>query len=257
MTTESPSSDDEQTSTSTDGDVSSGPDAPRRRRAATAPAASSPLTPPSSRPRSTERPPADTRASSPTWLTSQPTNRRVIGALAILAVLGLIGTIAFAVAWQHADNRTPSTIDGGPKTGEVRDAATNFSRALTNFDGATVDRDFGRIISLSTGGFSDQADQFFSTKTRKDLKEAQASSRGEVRSAYVQEISGTRASVFVVVDQTIANNKAPQPRADTLRMELKLEQKSGTWKVSNVEVLTAPVDGSGLPGASVTTTTGG
>lgn len=174
-----------------------------------------------------------------------------------LAILGLLGTIGFAVAWQQARGSDAPSDGPTAETVDVRAAATDFSKALTNFDGASIDRDFDRIIARSGGDFSKQADTFFSTKTRKDLKEAQASSRGEVRSAYVQEVDGTNASAFVVVDQTIANNKAPQPRADTLRMELKLQRVSGRWKVTNVEVLTAPVDAAGLAGEPTSTTTGG
>ncbi|MCU1355263.1 MAG: hypothetical protein JWM89_681 [Acidimicrobiales bacterium] len=178
-----------------------------------------------------------------------PTSNRRTRLPWVLAVVGLVGTLGFATAWASArgDARTGSTATA--QTGdakEIRDAASKFSVALTNFDGATIDRDFDRIMALSTGGFQDQADQFFSSKTRKALKEAQASSRGEVRGDFVQAVSGDRATAFVVVDQTIANNQSPQPKADTLRMELTLAASGGAWKVSRVNVLQAPADGSTL-----------
>ena len=181
----------------------------------------------------------------------------------ILAVLGLVGTVAFAGAWLSArgdagsGHTTSSTAQSGDAKA-VKAAAQKFSLALTNFDGATIDRDFDRLLGLSTGAFKDQADQFFSSKTRKALKEAQASSRGEIRSVYVQAVDGNQASAFVVVDQTIANNKSPQPQADTLRMEVTVKFVDGTWQVNRVNVLQAPADGTGLdPSGGTGTATGG
>ena len=164
----------------------------------------------------------------------------------VLAAIGLVGTLVFAIAWLGARSdagSASSTTEDGP-TAEMLDAARSFSEALTNFDGATIDRDFDRITAKAAGSFRDQADEFFSSDVRKKLKETQASSRGEIRSAFVQTAEGDRGTVFVVVDQTIANNLSPQPQSDTLRMELGLVRRGDTWKVSRVSVLTAPSGGS-------------
>ena len=167
----------------------------------------------------------------------------------VLAVIGLIGTLGFGLAWMGArDGGSGGSADAGPGA-EVLQSARGFSEDLTNFDGATIDADFDAITARATGDFRAQADQFFSTEVRSQLKKAQASSRGEIRSAYVQTVDGDRATVFVVVDQTIANNASPQPQADTLRMELGLVQRDGTWKVERVSVLTAPSGGAPDAGA--------
>ena len=175
----------------------------------------------------------------------------------ILAVVGLIGTLTFGVAWNHERTRPAATSSVTTEAHDVRAAAVDFSKALTNFDGSSIDHDFDRLLGLSTGGFHDQADQFFSAKTRVALKEAQASSRGEVRQAFVQSASADEGSVFVVVDQTIANNKSPQPQADTLRMELTLQLKGGRWLVDQVDVLTAPGQSTTLTPSGTGTHTGG
>ncbi|MGN6692864.1 MAG: hypothetical protein ACTHN0_01700 [Aquihabitans sp.] len=162
----------------------------------------------------------------------------------VLAVIGLIGTIGFGLAWLGArgSGSEAGTATDGSAAAVLR-SARGFSEDLTNFDGATIDKDFDAITARATGEFRSQADQFFSSDVRSQLKKAQASSRGEIRSAYVQSVDGDRATVFVVVDQTIANNASPQPQADTLRMELGLVQRDGTWKVERVSVLTAPSGG--------------
>lgn len=161
----------------------------------------------------------------------------------VLALLGLVGTLGFGLAWQRADGRTaPAGTSDGPAA-EMLAGAEGFATALTTFDGATIDRDFDGLIDRAAGDFRSQADGFFSSEVRAQLKEAQASSRGEVRSAFVQSQDGDRGSVFVVVDQTIANNLSPTPKADTLRMELGMVLDDGTWKVQRVDVLTAPAGG--------------
>lgn len=163
----------------------------------------------------------------------------------VLAALGLVGTLVFGVLWLGARDGGSDAGAGSSGAGaEVLSSARAFSEDLTNFDGATIDRDFDAITDRATGEFRSQADQFFSSDVRSQLKTAQASSRGEIRSAYVQSVDGNRATVFVVVDQTIANNASPQPQADTLRMELGLVQRQGSWKVERVAVLTAPSGGS-------------
>lgn len=162
----------------------------------------------------------------------------------LLALLGLLGTLGFGVAWWQADDGGTTVSSGDGPSAAMLTAAEDFSEALTNFDGATIDRDTDRIVARSTGEFRDQVDEFFGSDVRKQLKEAQASSRGEVRSAFVQAQDGDRGSVFVVADQTIANNQSPKPRSDTLRMELGMERVDGRWRVARVDVLTAPSGGS-------------
>lgn len=176
----------------------------------------------------------------------------------MLALVGLIGTIGFGLAWlgaRSSGSEAGTAGDGAPAA--VLRSARGFSEDLTNFDGATIDDDFDAITDRATGEFRSQADQFFSSDVRSQLKKAQASSRGEIRSAYVQSVDGDRATVFVVVDQTIANNASPQPQADTLRMELGLVRQGEVWKVERVSVLTAPSGGSTDAGSGSSPITGG
>src|SRR3954451_14141796 len=84
--------------------------------------------------------------------------------LIVLALVGLTGTLAFGLAWNHARARN-SSVNG------AKAAARNFLTALTNFDGKTIDADFDRIIGYGTGAFAQQADQFYADKdTRSALR---------------------------------------------------------------------------------------
>lgn len=153
--------------------------------------------------------------------------------LTVVAVLGVVGTLVFAGLW-IGERRSGQ----GEAAMEAR--GEEFLLALTNFDAATVDEDFDRIVELGTGDFAAEADQFFGSDVRLALREVQASSRGEVRDLYVQSFAGDRGRLFAVVDQTIANNRFPQPQVDQLRVELVLQRVDGEWRIADVLVLEAP-----------------
>ena len=181
----------------------------------------------------------DTRA-------DEPKRRRLTVGLATVAALGMLGTVGFGVAWWRADDATH-------RQDSARNTTRDFLLALTNFDAATVDADFARIQSYATGDFANQANQFFGSQVRQALKQVQASSRGEVRSLYVESLSGGTASVFGVVDQTIINSKFTGPEADELRIDVTLRRVGGHWRVSEVNVLQAPPVASPLPSTTTTT----
>lgn len=158
----------------------------------------------------------------------------------VLAVLGVIGTIGFALAWRAADGQA-ATEDGlAPAVVEMRTTGREFAIALTNFDASTIDADFDRILDFATGDFAEEADRFYDEEIRTQLRDAQATSRSEIRDIYVQSFDGDTGVVFFVADQTVANNLSPQPITDTLRVELGMLRVEGEWKVRTVEVLDAP-----------------
>jgi Mce-associated membrane protein len=158
---------------------------------------------------------------------------RLVAALAVVAALGLAGSLFFGISW--AKDRA-----GAAQAGAVRTTATGFLMCLTNFDPSTVDADFARIASYATGTFARQSNQFFGSSIRQQLESAQASSRGQIRHLYVEGLQADRASVYADVDQTYVNNKIGSPQADELRLVLSLSRQASTWKVSDVNVLQAP-----------------
>lgn len=169
--------------------------------------------------------------------------------LLLLVLAGFTGTLAFGLAWNSARGH-----DEG--VSQAKATARNFLTALTNFDGKTIDADFDRIISYGTGAFAGQADQFYADKdTRNALRVRQASSRGEIKDLFVQSSVNGRVRVYGVIDETIANNTSPTPRADELRIEIGLVKVKGNWRVYDVRVLQAPAGDSGTPTAPTTPTT--
>ncbi|HWC38259.1 MAG TPA: hypothetical protein VG476_07010 [Acidimicrobiales bacterium] len=173
----------------------------------------------------------DRRASTgiPRWL---------VGVLAVIAGVGIALAALFGIWWNgmrvQAANRSAA-----------QRTAQNFLIALTNFDARTVNADFSRITSYATGDFAKQAVQFFGPQIRQQLQQAQAQSRGEISSLYVQSASNTTASVYGVVDQTIVNRNFNAPQADELRIVLSMNKISAGWRVGNVTVLQAPATNTG------------
>ena len=161
-------------------------------------------------------------------------SRRAFGIVALVAALGLIGSLVFGILY--------ATNNGG--NGQVQDpavlsAARGFLTDFFNFTPKTVDSDFNAITAMATGQFSSQAQQFFNSNIRKALETALASSRGSVRYLEVEQEGsppGT-AQVYAVVDQFYANNKISTPQSDVVRLIADLQQVNGVWKISNVTVL--------------------
>jgi hypothetical protein len=169
--------------------------------------------------------------------------RRLVVLLAVLTALITTFAILFGIWWNgmrvQADNRAAA-----------QHTASNFLIALTNFDSKTINADFNRIASYATGNFAKQATQFFGPQIRQQLQVAQAQSRGEISSIYVQSASSNNASVYSVVDQTIVNKNFNAPQADELRVVLTMNKTGGGWRVGDVTVLQAPLTGGASAGTS-------
>ncbi len=159
----------------------------------------------------------------------------------VLAVIGVLGTIGFGLAWRGAESRAVSEDGLAPAAVEMRAAGRDFAIALTNFDADTIDADFDRILAAADGQFAEEAERFYDDEVRSDLRDARATSRSEISDIYVQRFDGDRGRVFAVVDQTVANNLSPQPVTDTLRIDIGLQRTGDEWKVVEVDVLDAPI----------------
>jgi hypothetical protein len=175
--------------------------------------------------------------------------RRGVAVLAVVAVLGVAGTVTFWQKWSGLNGTEQAAA-------QARQSASTFLVALTNFDAKSVDADFTRITDMATGPFAKQADQFFNSSIRQQLETALASSRGQVRSLYVQSVGGGQATVYAVVDQLYVNRTLSAPQSDVLRVVVQLDQQGGTWKIADVTVLEGPSLASPSPGTASSGSTG-
>lgn len=172
----------------------------------------------------------------------------------ILAVgsVALVGMFVFLALWLLK----PTNQVASPKdTAAMRAAASRFVQTYLNFNSDNLDQRLNALADEGTGRFVQQFDQYFGDATRKQLKEAQSASKGEVHHLYVESFNkddGT-GTVFVSADQTIANNKTATPVSTTIRMVLTLQKVRDEWKVSKLQVAQAPrSDETSTSGSSTT-----
>ncbi len=158
-------------------------------------------------------------------------SRRSVRILALVAALGVLGTLVFGVLYATQGSSSSA------QNPAVNQAAQAFLTDFFNFNAKTVDADFGAVTNMATGQFATQAKQFFNTSIRQALETALAESRGQTRALYVQSESADAATLYAVVDQTYVNNKIATPQADVVRLVMNLQNLGGTWKISNVTVL--------------------
>ena len=150
-----------------------------------------------------------------------------------LFVLALGAAVTFLILWQEAETE-------GSEQDEVVAVATDFINALTNFSADTIDEDAEEIRSYAVGDFEEEVDTFFGDRAIAAIKEADATSSGEIEEIFIQSLDEDEASVFAVVTETITNAATTEPRTDTLRLEVGLIETGSGWKVQSVEVFQSP-----------------
>jgi len=162
--------------------------------------------------------------------------RRVLRARALpwmLAVLSLASAGTFGLLWQRSQAAEHRRT-------EVTATADRFLAALTNFRGTTIHADVARIRGFAVGDFASQVDQFFGPTTTQAIQRANAASTSHVRSVFVESLSGSTATVFGVVDESVTSTASPAPRAEVLRLEIGMIETSTGWKVDHVDILQSP-----------------
>lgn len=158
-----------------------------------------------------------------------------------IAALALAAAAVFAVLWQQGEARERERE-------EVRKAGESFVSALVNFSHETIVEDADRIRSFAVGRFEEEAGVFFGARAIEAIQEAEASSRGDIESLFVESVADDQASVFAVVSETITNAQATEPQTEIVRLHVEMVHVDDTWKVESVEVLQSPGAQPILPG---------
>lgn len=163
--------------------------------------------------------------------------RRVITAVLVplaLAVL-LVGAGAFAGTQLLRQPAQPSTA--APQWQPYVDYARQFAGWLTSLSSQSADSDIQRILDGSTGEFHDDF-----AKTRNDflktVVDSNVSTRGTVKNAALDSISGTRAQVLVAAAAEVTNTNGAKQEPRNWRLAMRVEQVGDTYKVSKVEFVT-------------------
>jgi hypothetical protein len=149
-----------------------------------------------------------------------------------VAGLATCAAILFAVLWRAEAGRDD-------RAREVRAVGRAFLTALTNFSAETIDRDVEEIRAFAVGRFAEEVEITFSDERIEAIRSQAATSTGDVEAVFVQDIGDDTATVFGVVQETVAN-ETTTPREDTLRVEVGLIETADSWKVEQVELLQTP-----------------
>lgn len=174
--------------------------------------------------------------------------RSTIVILSVSTALCAVAAVGFGLAW--------ASLQGQQDTqAQVRAVARQFVLDLTNLTPKTVDAQIHDLLAASTGQFASQARSFFGGGIRQELEKAQPVEEGEVRALDVQSITGSRATVFAVVDDSYTNSalraSGQGRQTDVLRLDLGMVDTSRGWKIASVTVLGGPAGGVlGTPSAA-------
>jgi Mce-associated membrane protein len=148
-----------------------------------------------------------------------PRWRRAVAGAVVLAV-------AAAAAWfAYQDYSRPST---GSAQAAAAKAAQSDAVALSTYRYTDLDGFFGSVKSFSTAGFSSSFTKGAQSLV-KILTQYKAVSTGKVASFGVTSFGGGKASVLVMVDQTVANSATKTPTAETEAFEFGMVEQGGRW----------------------------
>lgn len=164
---------------------------------------------------------------------------RLAWGVAVVALLAAIVSLGWAATIAAEERRADA----------ARERAEEVAEQVTTFRGAQIDRWVAATQELATGDYAEQVSGLFDDEFRQALRENEVESEGEVQRAYLQELEGDTARVFVVARQTSTNVLRDEPVEDELRMDITLRHENGEWLASNIAVLNpAASPGPGDPG---------
>jgi hypothetical protein len=149
-----------------------------------------------------------------------------------VAGIAIVAAILFALLWRAEAGRDD-------RAREVRAVGRAFLTALTNFGAETIDRDVQEIKAFAVGRFADEVEITFSEERIEAIRSQGATSTGEIDALFVQSVGDDTATLFGVVQETVAN-ETTTPREDTLRIEIGMIETADSWKVEQVELLQTP-----------------
>ncbi|MGH2685010.1 MAG: hypothetical protein ACRDJP_06055 [Actinomycetota bacterium] len=149
-----------------------------------------------------------------------------------VALLAIAAAMVLGLLWRSEAGRDD-------RAREVRAVGRAFLTALTNFSADTIDRDVEEIRAFAVGRFADEVEVTFSEDRIEAIRSQGATSTGEIEAVFVQNVGEDTATLFGVVQETVANETST-PREDTLRIEVNLIETADSWKVEEVELLQTP-----------------
>jgi hypothetical protein len=151
----------------------------------------------------------------------------------VLTVLALAAAVTSTWQWRQLATERAAVAS-------ARTAAVEFTRDLTNWDASDgLEDEIDVLRGQGTGPFLDEIEFVFGgDELTSQLEDDGVSADGDVQEAFVQDVEGDVADVFVVVDVTysateIETSMEPVTFAASLALE---RADDGTWLVREVTI---------------------
>jgi Mce-associated membrane protein len=153
-----------------------------------------------------------------------------LAALIVAAALiaGLIGALVVAEVGLARANALSDARNAALAT------ATTFSTEISSYDYHHLDHDFKLATDHATARLRSDITAA-SARLEPVFVKYQATAVGRVVGAGVSDATTDRATVVVLVDQTLTNSSAPTPRLDRNRLVLTLTHSNAGWLVDRVD----------------------
>ena len=150
-----------------------------------------------------------------------------------LLVLALIAASTFGYLWQEVRSESNSED-------ELRAQATEFIGDLMSISAETAEADAAAIKQWAVGDFADEADVFYGQEAIDAVVDAEATTDGEIQELFIQSLAEGEGSVFAVIDYTVTNAAADEPKTDTVRLSIDMIESEAGWKVNRVRIFETP-----------------
>ena len=159
---------------------------------------------------------------------------RSLGAMTLItAIVALLVAACLAVSaafgWQlYRQHRTSASRSAAIA------AAKRTATAMMSVSYTTVDSDMRQVLDGATGDFAQQYKSSEGT-VRSAVTENKVQSTAGVLYASLSTLDvGKTATVYLAVDATVKNTKAPKGTKSHYRMQVTVADKSGHWLVSKI-----------------------
>lgn len=175
--------------------------------------------------------------------------RRLGWPAVVIILLAAVAVLLFVLerrtAAQAADYRS-ARVGAVTRDGRIADqsagaaaqkAAVADIKTLLSYNATTLDRDFAKGKSVTTGQFAKDYAQQFTAFVKPTAAQYKVSVTANVVTSAVESNSQDTAVVLLFVDQTTKSSQLPAPRVDQNRVKLTMTRVHGTWLISDVAAL--------------------
>jgi Mce-associated membrane protein len=164
-----------------------------------------------------------------------PRRPRVVLLLAALLVVTCAALAVVSTGYVHQRHDASDARDAAASRESALNAAKRFAVDFSTYDYTTLDATFEKVAAELTGDFKSQY-QATSASLKATLQKYKGKATATVQGAGVTTASASRASVVVLLDQSVTSTASPTARVDRSRMVITLTRVGGTWLMSDLDL---------------------